>query len=269
MPAGIDFRKLPVWKKMGEISLDEMDSIKLMNRIDTKFVTSESTLVRVLDDAAAQGYRVCTIEGQRVLSYYSVYYDTPDLFMYTAHETGRKTRQKVRVRTYLISGDTYLEIKRKNNKGRTKKKRIGIPIEERMDFSGDKAAADFLAEKSWFKADGIFPECTTEFDRITLVNAAKTERLTIDMNLHFHNFSSGFDGNLKDAVIIELKQDGRADSQMKGILLNHRIHPFRISKYCMGVVLTEPRARTNRFKEKLRMVEKIINDKIDTYESIS
>ena len=108
---GADFGKLPVWKKMGVISLDEMDSIKLMNRIDTKFVTDESTLLKVLDSAAAQGYRVCMIEGLPVTAYYSVYYDTPDLFMYTAHETGRKTRQKVRVRTYLISGDTYLEVK--------------------------------------------------------------------------------------------------------------------------------------------------------------
>lgn len=265
MPAA-DFSKLPVWKRMGVISLDEMDAIKLMNRIDSKFVTDEATLLRVLEDAADQGYRVCTIGGQPVTAYYSVYYDTPDLFMYTAHETGRKTRQKVRVRTYLISGDTYLEIKRKQNNGRTKKKRIPLPVDERMDFSGDKAAADFLAGKSWFKADGIFPECTTEFDRITLVNAAKTERLTIDLNLHFHNFSSGLDANLKDAVIIELKQDGRADSQMKGILLEHRIHPFRISKYCMGVMLTDPRARANRFKEKLRMVEKIIDDKIDRYD---
>ena len=266
---GTDFSKLPVWKRMGVISLDEMDSIKLMNRIDTKFVTNESTLLSVLDAAADQGYRVCTIEGLPVTAYYSVYYDTPDLFMYTAHETGRKTRQKIRVRTYLISGDTYLEVKRKQNNGRTKKKRIPLPVEERMDFSRDAAAAQFLAEKSWFKADGIFPECTTEFNRITLVNAAKTERLTIDMNLKFHNFSSGRDAGLKDAVIIELKQDGREASQMKGILLEHRIHPFRISKYCMGVMLTDPRARSNRFKEKLRMVEKIINDKIDRYESNS
>ena len=135
-----------------------------------------------------------------------------------------------------------------------------------MDFSRDVAAVQFLSEKSWFTADGISPECTTEFDRITLVNEAKTERLTIDLHLRFHNFSSGRDSNLKDAVIIELKQDGREESQMKGILLEHRIHPFRISKYCMGVMLTDPRARSNRFKEKLRMVEKIINDKIDRYE---
>lgn len=265
---GTDFSRLPVWKRMGTISLDEMDSIRLMNRIDTKYVTSESSLLCVLESAADRGYRVCSIEGQPVTAYYSVYYDTPDLRMYTAHETGRKTRQKIRVRTYLISGDTYLEVKRKQNNGRTKKKRIPLPLAERMDFSSDAAAAQFLAEKSWFRVDGITPECTTEFDRITLVNAAGTERLTIDTHLHFHNFRSGRDANLGDAVIIELKQDGRADSQMKGILLEHRIHPYRISKYCMGVMLTDPTARANRFKEKLRYVEKIINDKIDRYEDI-
>jgi len=267
--AGIDFRSLPVWERMEGISLDEMDSIKLMNRIDTKFVTNEATLVSILDEACKQGYRVCTIDGQQVLGYYSVYYDTPDLYCYTIHETGKKVRQKVRVRTYMISDVTYLEIKRKNNKGRTKKKRIQIPLDQRLDFSENQEAVDFLEDKSWFNAEQLSPECTTEFDRITLVNAAKTERLTIDMNLHFHNFRTGLDGDLKDAVIIELKQDGKAASQMKNILLDFRVHPYRISKYCMGIVLTEPSARTNRFKKKIRYIEKTINKKItDRYESI-
>jgi len=265
---GIDFRKLPVWEKMGGITLDEMDSIKLMNRIDTKFVTNEATLLKILDEATAQGYRVCTIDGQQVLGYYSVYYDTSDLFMYNAHETGRKTRQKVRVRTYLISDVTWLEIKKKNNRGRTKKKRVQVPVEERYDFSVNADAARFLAENSWFTADELSPECTTEFDRITLVNPGKTERLTIDMNLHFHNFRTGNDGNLKDAVIIELKQDGRMASQMKDILQKFRVKPYRISKYTMGVVLTDFKARSNRFKKKVRYIEKITNKKItDRYES--
>ena len=37
------------------ITLEEMDSIKLMNRIDSKYLTDEATLVRVLEDAAKAG----------------------------------------------------------------------------------------------------------------------------------------------------------------------------------------------------------------------
>ena len=46
----IDLESLPVWERIRPISLKEMDGVKLMNRIDTKFVTSESVLVDILDD---------------------------------------------------------------------------------------------------------------------------------------------------------------------------------------------------------------------------
>ncbi len=248
--------------RMGGITLEEMSSVSLMNRIDTKFVTTVQNLKMVLEDAAQVGYRVCEIEGKRLLNYTSVYYDTPDLQMYTAHRNGKKTRQKVRVRTYVISGVTYLEIKRKNNRGRTKKKRIRIPEEAAMNFGKVTEAADFLESKSWWKAGDIMPETTTDFSRFTLVNSALTERLTIDLNLGFRNFRSGKETSLGDFVIIELKQDGRVDSQMRQILLNHRVFPYRISKYCVAVTLTDPQARPGRFIEKVRFVEKLTGQKL-------
>lgn len=258
---------LPVWRTMGRISLDEMDSIRLMNRIDTKFVTSVGKLVEILREAAIQGYRACEIEGQVITRYYSVYYDTPELRMYTAHETGRKVRQKIRVRTYLISGDTYLEVKNKNNHGRTKKKRIALPEDERMDFSADTAASEWLQGHSWYTATEIRPTCTTEFNRITLVNGAKTERLTIDFDLHFHNFTTRLNADLGDAVIIELKQDGRAASQMKEILRSRGIRPYSASKYCLGVALTDPGVRSGRLKGKIHHISKQIQRQITRYES--
>lgn len=248
--------------RMGAISLEEMSSVSLMNRIDTKFVTTAQTLAMVLDDACAAGYRVCEISGCRLLPYTSVYYDTPDLKMYTAHRNGKKTRQKVRVRTYLVGDTTYLEIKRKNNRGRTKKKRIEVPADSVMDFCSVPEAAAFLEKKSWWKPGDISPETTTDFSRFTLVNRDMTERLTIDINLGFRNFRSGRSVSLGDFVIIELKQDGRVASQMRQILLRHRVFPYRISKYCMAVTLTDPSARPGRFIEKVRHIEKMTGKKI-------
>lgn len=256
-----------ILSRMEPITLAEMDSIKLMNRIDTKYVTDAETLRGVLEDAAGHGYRVCTIGGQRITEYRSLYYDTPGLSMYNAHHNDRKTRQKVRTRTYMVSGESFLEIKRKDNHGRTRKKRLSIPQEEFSCFAGDPAASAFLEEESSFTASQIEPRCTTQFKRITLVNGAATERITIDTGLHFHNYVTGRDGNLLDAVVIELKQDGRCSSQMRGILLDHRVKPYRISKYTIGTVLTDPSAKDNRFKEKIRYIEKTINKKItDRYE---
>ena len=249
-------------EKLPPITLDEMDSIKLMNRIDSKYLTNEATLLQILEDAAAAGYRALVIEGLKKSRSNSVYYDTAAMRMYYDHRDRHLVRQKVRTREYVESGQAFLEIKRKNNHGRTKKKRMTLPLEQLLDFSVNQEACDFLAGNSWFKASELTPVLSTAFRRITLVNPAMTERLTIDTELAFSNYRTGRKTTLQDAVIIELKQDGRADSQMKGILLNHRVKPARVSKYCVAVTLTDPAARPGRFKLKTRKIEKIIGKKL-------
>ena len=244
------------------ISLEEMDAVRLMNRVDTKYLTDTGTLLAVLHDAAAAGYRVLVADGARVSPYDSIYFDTEGLRMYLDHRNQKLHRQKVRTRAYVNSGEAFLEIKRKNNQGRTKKKRTGIPLDELPDFRADETACRYLDEWSDFRAEEIRPTLETAFDRITLVNPALTERITIDTDLRFKNFRSGLGTDLADAVIIELKQDGRAASPMKGILLDHRVKPARLSKYCIAVTLTDPSARAGRFKEKVRLIEKTINRKI-------
>ena len=138
----------------GPITLDEMKSVKLMNRVDAKFLTSETGLQAVLADAAAAGYRVLVTEGERQSPYDSVYFDTPGLQMFLDHHNRRLVRQKVRTRCYVRSGQAFLEIKRKNNHGRTSKKRMAIEPFEMMEFSGNAEACAYLAKHSWFTARG-------------------------------------------------------------------------------------------------------------------
>ena len=244
------------------ISLAEMDAVKLMNRIDTKYVTDEATLAGVLRNAAAAGYRILVADGARISPYDSVYFDTDGLRMFTDHRNKKLRRQKVRTRAYVNSGEAFLEIKRKNNHGRTKKKRTCIPMAELPDFRADDAACRYLAEYSDFEAAQLQPTLETVFKRITLVNPERTERITIDTDLHFKNFRTGLETSLRDAVVIELKQSGHAASVMKSILLAHRVKTARVSKYCIAVTLTDPSARAGRFREKVRLIEKTIQHKI-------
>lgn len=233
------------------ISLEEMDSVKLMNRVDTKYVITENQLEAFLE-MCVDDYRALTTDSGRMTEYESLYYDTVDRQMYLRHLHGHKTRQKVRTRTYLSSGQTFLEIKRKNNHGRTKKKRIEIPRSEYADFSADQKAVDYLEQKSWYKVSDIKPTLNTRFSRITLVNDSMTERLTIDRNLTF-NDSLTLDG----IVIIEIKQDGLTSSVAKQRLHLLKVQNYRISKYCIGTALTNPDVPHNRFNEKIRYIEKL------------
>lgn len=235
------------------VSLEEMKAVKLMNRIDTKFVTTESVLAKLLG-LAREKYRAQEIDGRTMMPYYTLYYDTPDCEMYRHHLHGRLVRKKIRVRRYVGSDSEFLEVKCKNNKGRTDKKRI--PTYE----LSEEARRRFILEKSDYENDLLQPRIENRFTRLTLVNRDMTERLTIDTNLKFHNMVSGINYDLSGLVVIELKRDGRARSPVSDILRELRIKPSGFSKYCMGMALTSPQLPANRFKPRLRRIGKMIRN---------
>ena len=247
------------------ISLSEMEGVKLMNRIDTKYAVPLSALPAILE-AAQDGYYAQEINGTRIATYDTMYYDTDSLDMYIRHHDRQLVRQKIRVRQYVESDLTFLEIKRKNNKGRTKKKRISVPgFGITGDTFGDSkrerwSVEDFIAAKSRYHWSELSPHLSTRFHRITLVNKAKTERLTIDMDLVWENIVSGESKTFPELVIIELKRDGNVPSQMTQIMLSQRLKPLKISKYCIGTALTTPGLKKNRFKKKIRLIEKMLHN---------
>ncbi len=235
------------------ISLDEMKSVRLMNRVDTKFVTTVPRLKLLLEMAQSE-YFMQEIEGERNSRYTTIYYDTPRLDMYINHHNGCLGRQKVRVRQYVDSGLNFLEVKNKNNHRRTRKKRISI---DELNIEGAEKR-EFLEKLCWYDIDSLQPALRNWFSRVTLVNKAMTERVTIDTGLRFHNYISGEDRALDDAVIVELKRDGNQPSPLLSMLRDLRIQPHGFSKYCMGTALSNPQVKQNRLKEKLHYVDRLI-----------
>lgn len=244
-------------EQLPPISLDEMSGIKLMNRTDTKFVTNKRKLAALLEMAQGQ-YYAQQIDGSRIANYRTVYWDTPEYRFFLEHHNGRAPRQKIRVRTYLDSDLTFLEVKTKNNHGRTKKKRITVPDHDRHDII-EAGGSDFTFKLTGETFDGINPTVQNRFQRITLVNKGKTERLTIDFNVQFHNFETEEDAETGELVIIELKRDGNVYSPVLDILRRLRIKASGFSKYCIGSVMTNDHLKHNRFKLKLAWVRHLVN----------
>ena len=141
---------------MAPITLEEMSGIRLMNRLDTKYVASKAQLVQLLQLVQDKYYVQETLE-RRVIPYLTTYYDTDDHFMYMMHHNGRARRMKVRVRTYVASELTFLEVKNKNNHARTKKKRIEVPSQD--DFRQTEGAQELVMRKTgvlqtnWWKTN--------------------------------------------------------------------------------------------------------------------
>ncbi len=239
------------------IRIEEMDSIKLMNRIDSKYLTDTLVLGEILSDALDSGYRIFENCGKRLLGYDSIYFDTEDIRMFTEHRRGKAAREKVRTRSYTDSGQYFLEVKRKDNHKRTRKKRITIPAEDFSDFRKEAETCGWLDTHSDYSSDILSPSLESTFKRITLVNRNLNERITIDTSVEFRNLRTKTVASLGAAAVIELKQDGRTGSQMKGILLKHRVKPIRISKYCIGIASTDSTVHPGRFKSKLRAIEKL------------
>jgi len=236
------------------ITLDEMKGIKLMNRMDTKFVTTLKKLEQLLEMAMGE-YRIQEIKGQRNMEYDTTYFDTFDYNMYYEHQFGHTNRQKIRFRTYVSSDLQFMEVKTKNNHGRTKKKRIEVGD---MNLA-DAEKRDFLGTTLRYDVDTLMPTLNNHFSRLTLVNKAKTERLTIDSALRFHNMVTDTKKDMGQLVIIELKRDGLCYSPVLKMLLDLHIRPHGFSKYCMGSALTNELLKVNRFKRKLIEVDKIMS----------
>ena len=236
------------------ISLEEMGSIKLMNRLDRKYLATISQLEQLLKMAQGKYYAQANGDN-RFNPYRTIYLDTPDEEMYLAHHNRRLVRQKVRVRTYLDSGDTFLEVKNKDNHGRTKKKRIQVGgIDTLVNDNGD----ELLHKYARYTLSQLVPKVENQFERITLVNVGKTERLTIDTHVKFHHWETGCDNTFDRLVIIELKRDGNVPSPVLDILHQLRIHPSGFSKYCIGTVLTNESIKQNLFRPKIRKIEKML-----------
>jgi len=237
------------------ISLAEMDGLALMNRVDTKFVMRMDQLVSVLGKLG-DSYRVLEINGQRFNHYQTLYFDTDDFVMFHQHHNGMLNRYKVRIRQYMDTATSYFEIKFKNNKQRTIKRRI------RTSASGprlDDSAVDFLHEHYPQRTGILRPTLGNTYTRITLASKHDCERLTLDLNLWLCARHACVD--LAGIAIAEVKQEGY--SPCSDFFLEMRtlgIRPMGFSKYCAGITLLYEGVKKNRFKPRMLVIEKLLKE---------
>ena len=240
-------------KDFEPISLLEMDRVKLMNRVDTKFAFSVTEFLTFLPHLANQ-YSILEIEGTRTPFYESLYLDDSQFTFFRDHHNGRTNRFKVRYRKYVESNLSFLEIKHKV-KGRTDKSRIKV----------DDIPLDLLEKHTKF-IEGIVtqdvslkPVMWNSFHRMTLVNKTENERLTLDFDLTFK--WNDKTQNFNNLIIAELKQENvNRNSAFYQLMKSRCIRPYRLSKYCIGSIeLYGNTLKFNRFKKKLLQLKKINN----------
>lgn len=241
---------LDVIHSFNPIFLKDMDKVSLMKRVDTKFLLARKSLSELLQ-TINQDYFILEIDGKRLMSYSSIYFDTDDKHFYHTHHDNKKGRTKVRIRQYVDSDIQFLEVKQKDKKGITNKKRIPLDTFS-SDLNGHHSFVNDVTGQSYQLESSI----TNNFQRITLVNKNLQERVTIDLHLSYEHDEQS--RKVDDLVIIEVKQPKfDRSSTIVQELKSYRSHPYSFSKYCIGIASLNPDIKHNRFKEKILKVNKL------------
>ena len=236
------------------VSLDEINEVKLMSRIDRKYWFHISKLLPLLE-SALEFYDILEINNQRIMDYQTTYFDTEDSLMYMKHHNQKLNRVKIRQRNYVSTNNSFLEVKFKTNKKRTVKTRIETNFGP-TEFV--KNELDFIDKKTQFKGEELQPSLSNKFKRITLIHKQKLDRCTIDINPEFWNENSK--SKIENLVIFEVKR-GRSLklSPIVSILKNLKIRQKGLSKYCTGRAILDNRLKQNAFKQRLNFITKKIN----------
>ncbi|MBH0110759.1 VTC domain-containing protein [Salinibacterium sp. NG22] len=269
----------PNTERFATISLEELaERASLLTRVDRKYLVPASDLVALLGELEDQA-RVLEINSQQHFDYESVYFDTPDAASYLLAAHPRRRRFKARTRSYMDTGDCYLEVKTKGSRGTTAKQRLPYSFDERdhLTEAGRGYIDELLHDASveGIDTETMEPVLTTRYTRTTLFLPASGSRCTIDSSLAWQRTaadehaadgpdssgpdSSEFDDaefgttelSFADTVIVETKSSGQA-SEVDRILWRMGHRPDRISKFATGLAALRPELPNNRWARVLR-----------------
>lgn len=234
------------------MSLTQLDKFDFEKRVDTKFIFHEALLPDLLKNLA--GFtKMLELDGERVFDIRNSYFDTPDFSYYYAHHRGLGNRLKVRIRSYGKYGFRYLEVKRKNNKKQTLKRRLKLHKSESIH---NQRAVDFLEADGSIQAFFLEEKMKNNFRRITLVNHDFTEKFTLDFNLSFE--VNGQNTKFENLAIAEIKQPKfSVNSELFRAMKQLKVRPTSFSKYCMGLVMNTDFLKKNNFKPAAKKIQKI------------
>ena len=234
------------------ITLAEMCDVALLDRTEVKYVMRSSLLVDVLGELR-DAYSVLVVAGLRLSRYRTLYFDTGDFALYHRHHAGALNSYKVRSREYVDSNCAFLEIKHKTRGDHTIKHRVPTP-ELVTEF--DEELVRMLAGMYPHDVHALLPCLWNTYRRITLVNKARKERVTLDINLDFGWQGRGLD--LRGIAVAEVKQErGTHGSEFVSLMRSNHVRSTGFSKFCIGVSSLYPAVKHNRFKAKRRLVARL------------
>jgi hypothetical protein len=247
-----------VLKDYQTIDLEQIETVKLMNRVDRKYTLQLATAFSILQKAQGD-YFILEVNNIKISPYISEYFDTEDYSLYFDHHSKKVNRYKIRHRFYGSSNESFVEVKFKNNKGRTIKTRMKDFGNNPEVFSEEQN--QFINNLTGINTANIAKVLGVKYNRVTLVNQKFTERVTFDFELKFNDNQHSVDYGA--VVVIEVKQSRFQFSPIVNLLKAAKIPALGLSKYCLGMISLKPNIKHNSFRKKLHLLRKYTNKSIN------
>ncbi|PYI40054.1 molecular chaperone [Arthrobacter psychrolactophilus] len=241
----------PRLRELPTISLEELNTTAaLQTRIDRKYLVPTEHFTQIFNSFDAEMH-VLDTDGLQIFPYDSVYFDTPELDSYHLAAFGRRRRYKIRTRSYLNSGVSFLEVKTEGARSATVKERIPYELANRSTITQEGAAyiTETLLSTGQAPPRGLSPVLETTYGRITLFLPASNSRATIDVEVAWSLLGQP-PLIMNDQLVVETKS-GSAPGQLDKYLWHHGIRPSRISKFATGMALLMPHLPANRWHRTL------------------
>ena len=239
-------------KKFQPVTLHDIAEVNLMDRNESKYILHAKDLPLFLENLP-EDLKILHINEECISNYKTEYFDTIQSTMYLDHHRGKLNRYKIRLRTYTNTQMAFLEIKHKNNKGKTQKKRTATPVGTNLVC--ETGIHDFIKNNSPFSVGHLHTQIITHYKRITLIDVNNKIRLTIDTQIEFKDKDNQFEMN--NLCILEIKKESSAPTHIEKQIRNMGYKKFSISKYCLAMAYLK-NLKKNRFKLKINQLEKIL-----------
>ncbi len=238
------------------ISLEDLNSkAAMLERLDNKYIVPADRLLPAFEKFADL-FDVLEINGTRAFTYATEYFDDSEAQAYHDHHQGRRKRCKVRIRNYVDAGFSYLEVKLKDLRDATVKKRLKLARPTQTLCAESLAFIDACHADMYGTPLGrsLIPVIGMEYERITLVAREGGERMTIDTRMTFRAANAERNA-APDMFILETKS-ARGNGIADKILRGEHLHPTKqCSKYCVGMAALGLVERHNRFLPALRKLQ--------------
>ena len=221
------------------------------NRLESKFLIHKSVLPS-LSEILKPSFQIFENQNSNELVYQTIYFDTENLDMFRHHVAGKLPRTKIRIRKYMNSQDTFLEIKEKDNRSHIQKYRQQISDYEIID-------SKFIQNHSSFSMQALRNKIQIDYHRIAFISSYYSCRLNLDFEIQYNDFHEN-SFRFNNLIILEIKYTNYSDAK---ILFNELkklgIRPSNFSKYCFGLFALNQKVHS-RYKRTWSQILHIENE---------